>query len=91
MQAVRVDESCASVSAGSGRVASKWFGWNYESRARGRIKVGEGDCDRDSDCAPGLKCGQDKTSLPGVYNTGAMGRGRDFCYDPSKYGLPVAK
>jgi len=45
-------------------------------------KVGEGDCDRDSDCGPGLKCGHNSTRLPGVRNTGVMGGGRDFCYDP---------
>ena len=74
-----------SVKGGSGRSPSRWFGWSHESamRRKGGGVAGEGDCDRDSDCRPGLKCGQDKTSLPGVYNTGAMGRGRDFCYDPN--------
>ena len=72
-----------SVKGGSGLVSSKWFGWNHERNARGRIKAGEGDCDRDSDCATGLKCGQNKTKLQGVYNTGAMRGGRDFCYDPN--------
>ena len=72
-----------SVEGGTGLSSSKWFGWNHERNARGRIKAGEGDCDRDSDCAPGLKCGQNKTKLPGVYNTGAMRGGRDFCYDPN--------
>ena len=63
-------------------VNAVWRGWN-ERAYRGKIKAGQGDCDNDRDCAPGLKCGHDTTKLPGVTNTGAMGRGRDFCYKPS--------
>ena len=47
------------------------------------------DCDRDSDCAENLKCAQDPYSLPGIRSNGLMGGGRDFCYDPAKYGLPT--
>jgi len=69
-------------STGSGKTATAvWRGWN-ERPYRGRIQAGQGDCDYDGDCAPGLKCGHDSANLPGVRNTGAMGRGRDFCYDP---------
>ena len=60
-------------------VNAVWRGWN-ERAYRGKIKAGQGDCDNDRDCAPGLKCGHDTTKLPGVTNTGAMGRGRRFCY-----------
>ena len=68
----------------SGKVNSKWHGWS----PRFTLKAGEGDCDGSSSpCAPGLKCGHNKTNLPGVKNTGAMGRGRDFCYDPNGGGI----
>jgi len=42
----------------------------------------EGDCDRDKDCRPGLKCFQrnDETPVPGC--AGAGKRGEDYCYFP---------
>jgi len=43
----------------------------------------EGDCDRDSDCHPGLRCYQRGNQVI----PGCKGRGRrswDFCYDPKK-------
>ena len=68
----------------TGKVNSKWYGWS----PRFTLKAGEGDCDGGRNpCAPGLKCGHNKTNLPGVRNTGVMGRGRDFCYDPNGGGL----
>lgn len=68
-----------------GKANAKWFGWGHESAMRrvGGGVAGEGDCDNDRDCKPGLKCGHDSTNLPGVRNTGQMGGGRDFCYDPN--------
>ena len=70
--------------------STRWYGW-YEGRGghpgRGRAQAGEGDCDRDSDCGPGLKCGHNKYSIAGIRNTGypsgGFGGGRDFCYDPN--------
>ena len=57
-------------------VAAKWFGW-YEGRyghpGRGRTTQGQGDCDRDSDCLPGFKCGHDKLTLPGVSQSSTGG------------------
>ena len=73
-----------SVQGSGAKVNARWFGWN-PSQARGRrgLQKGEGDCDSDRDCAPGLKCAHDKMKIPGVRNTGAIKWGRDFCYDPN--------
>lgn len=72
----------SSISISSKKVNSKWFGWT-PSQARGRrgLKKGEGDCDSDRDCKPGLKCGHDSYSLPGI-NRAGLGGSRDFCYNP---------
>ena len=61
-----------------GTVNSKWYGWSPSQK----LKAGEGDCDGDYNCAPGLKCAQDPSSLPGV-RSGGLGGGRDYCYDPA--------
>jgi hypothetical protein len=47
-----------------------------------------GDCDRDSHCAPGLKCFQRSygESVPGCKQ--ASNRYLDLCYDPNDYGKP---
>ena len=70
---------------GGDRVNATWKGWNDWLRNE---PEGQGDCDRDSDCAGNLKCAQNPYSLPGVNGNGLFGGGRDFCYDPTKYGLP---
>ena len=47
------------------------------------MRKGEGDCDRDTDCAGRLKCFQrGPYSIPGV-NVRGMPRSYDFCYDPA--------
>ena len=72
-----------SVKSNSSKVNAKWFGWSpAQAYGRGGLQKGEGDCDSDRDCAPGLKCAHDKMNIPGVRNTGAIKWGRDFCYDP---------
>ena len=70
---------------GGDPVNATWKGWNDSLRNE---PEGQGDCDRDSDCAGNLKCAQDPYSLPGINSNGLFGGGRDFCYDPTKYGLP---
>ena len=47
------------------------------------LGVCEGDCDRDSDCAEGLKCFQRDgyTEVPGCDGLGNSGT--DYCFDPS--------
>lgn len=48
------------------------------------VEDGQGDCDNDSDCAPGLKCGQRGSGkLDGVNNLYGKQPERDFCYDPN--------
>jgi hypothetical protein len=44
----------------------------------------EGDCDKDSDCKPGLKCKQRKAaeSVPGCTGDKKEFTGTDFCYKP---------
>tara|TARA_B100001121_G_C18439385_1_gene503026 strand:- start:19 stop:717 length:699 start_codon:yes stop_codon:yes gene_type:complete len=74
----------SNVSGSGHKVDAKWFGWSpAQAGGRGGLKKGEGDCDSDRDCAPGLKCAHDKLNIPGVRNTGVIKWGRDFCYDPN--------
>ena len=48
------------------------------------LEDGQGECDKDSDCAPGLKCGQRGSSkLDGVNNLEGRQINKDFCYDPN--------
>ena len=75
-----------SVSLGTPSVNSKWGGWSNPWWLK-RPK-GQGDCDNDNDCGPGLKCSQNPKKLPGVVDAGDIypnrwGAGRDFCYDPN--------
>jgi len=54
------------------------------------IKLGccEGDCDRNDDCKPGLKCFKrdDETHVPGCLGTGLSAA--DYCYDPDAHPSP---
>ncbi len=52
------------------------FGWSYCSNSC-RCDVGEGDCDTDSECKPGLKCAHNVGASYGVTNT------VDVCMKPS--------
>ena len=75
-----------SVSTGNPSVNSKWGGWSNPQWLK-RPK-GQGDCDDDDDCGPGLKCSQNPKKLAGVVDSGDIypnrwGAGRDFCYDPN--------
>ena len=54
----------------------------------GNLCIGEGDCDRDSHCAMGLRCGSNNCNAfrsaagwPG--NSGGWDRTDDCCYDPN--------
>ena len=71
------------VKASGHKTNAKWFGWSPSQAYNGTLQKGEGDCDRDRDCAKGLKCAHDRMQIPGVRNTGAIKWGRDFCYDPN--------
>ena len=66
----------------------KWLDWHPDiSRKLGDC---EGDCDRDSDCASGLKCFQ-RGSAPVPNCRGSPGaRGADYCYNPSN-NLSIVK
>lgn len=62
-------------------VKAKWLGASPKTK----LSVGEGDCDKDTDCKSGLKCGQrsNHEGLPGVVGLDKFkGGGGDFCYDP---------
>lgn len=50
----------------------------------GKLAACEGDCDKDSGCADGLKCYQRNgyTLVPGCDGIGI--EGHDYCYDPKK-------
>ena len=75
---------------------TKWLGWtpskggypNRDPSVGGEpLTKGEGDCDRDSDCGPGLKCGHDG-NLKGVVDSNGNKINppagyRDYCYDPN--------
>lgn len=76
------------VKVGGAKVNALWSGWSpAEANGRRGLNKGQGDCDSDRDCKPGLKCAHDKMRLPGVRNTGAIKWGRDFCYDPNDNAL----
>ena len=60
---------------------------------------GEGDCDNDEDCGPGMKCGHDgrdpdgKPGVPGLkYSSGGKilpnSGYKDYCYDPNATSEP---
>ena len=67
----------------SSLVNATFYGWTPEqAQGTGGLQKGEGDCDSDTDCAEGLKCLHDQTSIPGVISNGVVVSQRDFCYDP---------
>jgi hypothetical protein len=51
----------------------------------------QGDCDRDTECKPGLKCYQRTGSqaVPGCTGDQPNFRGFDFCYKPAAVPVPV--
>merc|ERR1719324_2347924 len=65
------------------------LGGSMENMAAGQTKLCacEGDCDKDSDCMPGLKCYQRDASSdvpPGCVAGGAGDLGtHDYCYNPA--------
>ena len=75
----------------------KWLGWtpskggypNRNPAVGGEpLDIGEGDCDTDADCAPGLKCGHDGRNVLNVVDSKGNplkpNEGhRDYCYDPN--------
>jgi hypothetical protein len=79
-------------------VQVNYLGTSYCS-VNNKCNIGEGDCDTDSECKTGLKCGQRSNfeHLPGLTGYekflgkgGAMGnkdvKGNiDYCYDPNYY------
>jgi hypothetical protein len=67
----------------------KWFGADHKKY--GDLDIGRGSCKKDTDCAPGLKCGQNphksknKIGLKGKNNE--FGKSQDYCYDPEFAGM----
>ena len=53
-----------------------------------KMAVGAGDCDRDSDCPTGMKCGQrGSQALKGLNLKQGTNHHRDYCYDPNMAAL----
>ena len=87
------EDKCNWEYKGIGRVKAKWHGWNGKKDVRGA-----GDCDRDSDCPSGWKCGQrtagqdnsnKERRLDGsLISDKSQGKqNRDYCYDPNHASL----
>ena len=47
-----------------------------------RCDVGEGDCDKDSHCLDGLKCGSDNCPSSRTFGSTEWDYGDDCCYKP---------
>jgi len=53
-----------------------------------KMALGGGDCDADSDCPSGMKCGQrGSQSLKGLNLQSGTKHGKDYCYDPNLAGI----
>ena len=66
-------------------------GGNDNAAPRHSLQMCNGECDRDSDCAWGLKCFQRKESNPYEAIPGCIGKGKwgwDYCYRPPGYRGP---
>ena len=88
------DDVCNWEYKGIGRVQAKWHGWNGKKDGG----LGMGDCDKDSDCPDGMKCGQrvagkdnynKERRLDGSLITSKSRdkQNRDYCYDPNHASL----
>ena len=73
---VDVCEAASSSPSPGGCHQGKLFGWTYCSAAC-PCGQGQGDCDKDSHCKPGLRCTHDVGSQYGAYHT------VDVCEKPS--------
>ena len=69
----------------------KWYGWNGPTGDTDGTDIARGDCDNDSDCAPGLKCGQNphrtKNKLGLKGGRTKLDSSKDYCYDPEFAGM----
>jgi hypothetical protein len=67
----------------------KWYGADHKKY--GDLDIGRGSCKKDTDCAPGLKCGQNphktKNTLGLKGENSKFGKGQDYCYDPEFAGM----
>jgi len=53
-----------------------------------KMALGGGDCDADSDCPTGMKCGQrGSQALKGLNIQSGTKHSKDYCYDPSLAGI----
>jgi len=71
------------------KTSVKWFGADHKKY--GDLDIGRGSCNKDTDCAPGLKCGQNphktKNKLGLKGQNSKFGKGQDYCYDPEFAGM----
>ena len=70
------------------------FEGDGDDQEQNLCKIGEGDCDDDYDCLPGLMCGQRDNFTnpdPGLYGYKVHGVNDhvddDYCYDPKSGAL----
>ena len=72
------------------KTSVKWYGWNGPAGDDG-ADIGRGDCDNDTDCAPGLKCGQNphrtKNTVGLKGERTKLDSSKDYCYDPEFAGM----
>ena len=64
----------------------KFLGWTpKQARGKGQLQECEADCDRDKDCAPGLKCFQrsGNQKVPGC--EGRAVKGADYCIPKERF------
>ncbi len=62
-----------------------WTGTSTRGGTKHLLGPGEGDCDNDAQCLPGLKCKQRKAFEKVLGHSGQGKKGWDYCYDP-KFG-----
>lgn len=51
------DDKCDWRGIAQRKVQAKWKGWNSPEKQQGTLNIGEGHCEADGDCGPGLSCG----------------------------------
>lgn len=69
---------------------SGWWGIRRCCRKNGPCDVGQGDCNRDSECADGLQCGNNNCRRDFSTSETRWGRRHDCCFSPESPPEPEA-